>query len=138
MGMTKSKSLTGQRDDITAPRNLQMKLQSIDLLRIGSCECVEKVQRIKAKLRVPAPLGFGSRSIAGGVSERRRMQVTGAGVLPDERKMMENTRMISNSPRCRGASQRGRRRSDEGDRRRPVIGIPSLPASTGSFPARLA
>jgi hypothetical protein len=51
---------------------------------------------------------------------------------------MENTRMISNSPRCRGASQRGRRRSDEGDRRRPVVGGPSSSATTGSFPARLA
>jgi hypothetical protein len=77
MGMTKSKSLTSRHDDVTAPRNLQMKLQSIDLLRIGSCECVEKVQRIKAKLRVPAPLVFGHRNHAGGVSERWCVQVIG-------------------------------------------------------------
>jgi hypothetical protein len=62
-----------------------MELQSVDLLRIGSCECVEKIQRIKAKLRVPAPLVFGHRNLAGGVSERQRMQVAGAGALLDAR-----------------------------------------------------
>jgi hypothetical protein len=50
------------------------------------------------KLRVPALLVFGHRNLAGGVSERRRMQVTGAGMLLDERKVMENTRMIRSSP----------------------------------------
>jgi hypothetical protein len=119
-------------------RTSQMILQSADLLRIRSCACVKKIQRIKASALVVAPLWFGHRNLAGGVSERRCMQVSGAGVLLDERKMMENTGMIRSSPRCRGASQRGRRRSGEGDRRRPVIGMPSLPASTGSFPARLA
>jgi hypothetical protein len=66
------------------------------------------------------------------------MQVTGAGALLDARKMMKNTRMIRSSPWCRGASQRGRRRSDEGDRRRPVIGMPNSPVPIGGFPARFA
>jgi hypothetical protein len=59
---------------------------------------VESNQEIKVKLRVPAPLVFGHRNLAGGVSGQRRMQVTGAGMLLDERKMMENTRMIRSSP----------------------------------------
>jgi hypothetical protein len=109
-----------------------------DLLRIRIRGGVESNQEIKVKLRVPAPLVFGHRNLAGGVFERRCSTVTGVGVLLDERKVMENIRMIRSSPRCRGASQRGRRRSDEGDCRRPVIEMPSLPASTGSFPARLA
>jgi hypothetical protein len=64
--------------------------------------------------------------------------VTGAGVLLDERKVMENVRMTKNSPWCRGASQRGRRRSNEGDRRRAVIGMPSSPVPIGGFPDHLA
>jgi hypothetical protein len=64
--------------------------------------------------------------------------VTGAGVLLDERKVMENTRMTRSSPWCRGARQRGHRRSDKGDHQHPVIEMPSLPASTGSFPPQLA
>jgi hypothetical protein len=109
-----------------------------DSLRISIRGGVESNQEIKVKLRVPAPLVFGHRNLASGVSEWRCSTVIGAGVLLDAMKMMENIRMIRSSPRCRGASQRGRRRSDERDRRRPVIEMMSLPASTGSFPARLA
>jgi hypothetical protein len=47
---------------------------------------------------VPVPLVFGHRNIAGGVYERRCSTVTGAGVLLDERKVMENVRMTKNSP----------------------------------------
>jgi hypothetical protein len=115
-----------------------MNLKSDVLLRIRMSDCGEKIQRIKASKMVVAPLPIGHWNLAGGVFERRRLTVTGAGMLLDERKVMENIRMIRRSPRCRGASQRGRRRSDEGDRRRPVIEMPSLPASTGSFLARLA
>jgi hypothetical protein len=109
-----------------------------DSLRIRIRGGVESNLEIKVKLRVPAPLVFGHRNLAGSVSERWCSTVTGAGVLLDERKVMENIRMIRSSPRCRGASQRGHRRSDKGDRQRPVIKMLSLPASTGSFPARLA
>jgi hypothetical protein len=47
---------------------------------------------------VPVPLVFGHRNIAGGVSERRCSTVTGAGVLLDEREVMENIRMTRSSP----------------------------------------
>jgi hypothetical protein len=75
-----------------------MNFQFDDSLRIRIRGGVESNQEIKVKLRVPAPLVFGHWNLAGGVSERRRMQVTDAGVLPDERKVMESIRMIRSSP----------------------------------------
>jgi hypothetical protein len=60
-----------------------MNFKFVDSLRIRMFGCGEKIQRIKVKLRVPAPLVFGHRNHAGGVSERRRMQVTGAGTATE-------------------------------------------------------
>jgi hypothetical protein len=54
-----------------------MNFKFVDSLRIGMFGCGEKIQRIKVKLRVPAPLVFGHRNLAGGVSERRCVQVIG-------------------------------------------------------------
>jgi hypothetical protein len=61
-------------------------------------DCGEKIQRIKASKMVVALLLIGHRNIAGGVPEQRCSMVTGAGVLLDERKVMENTRMTRSSP----------------------------------------
>jgi hypothetical protein len=63
--------------------NSQMIFQSDDSLRIRVFDCGEKIQRIKASKMVPAPPSFDPRSIAGGESERRRMQVTGAGTATE-------------------------------------------------------
>jgi hypothetical protein len=73
-GQTKSNILTGQCDDVNNEIHLQIDLKSDDSLQIGSSECGEKIQEIKASQRVPAPLSFDPRSIAGGESGRRRMQ----------------------------------------------------------------
>jgi hypothetical protein len=75
-----------------------MNLEFDDSIRIGTRGGVESNQEIKVKLGVPAPLVFGHRNLGGGVSERRCSPVIGAGVLLDERKVMENIRMIGSSP----------------------------------------
>jgi hypothetical protein len=53
------------------------------LLRIRSCACVEKIQRIKVSQGVPAPLVFGHRNNAGGMPEQRVSTVTGAGAATE-------------------------------------------------------
>jgi hypothetical protein len=125
------------QDDVIISESSQMILKFVDSLRIGMFGWGEKIQRFKVKLRVPAPLVFGHRNHAGGVSERRRMQVAGAGALLDAREMLEGMGRTRNSPWCWGASQRGRRWSIGGDRRRPITGMPSSPGLTGSVPAWL-
>jgi hypothetical protein len=47
---------------------------------------------------VPVLLAFGHRNTVGGVFERRCSTVTGAGVLLDEREVLENIRMTRSSP----------------------------------------
>jgi hypothetical protein len=96
---TESKSLTGPRDDVITGRSSQIKFESVDSLQIGSCECGEKIQEVKASQRVPAPLSFDPRSIAGGESGRRRMQVTGAEMLQTEMKAIEDAGRTGSSPR---------------------------------------
>jgi hypothetical protein len=70
-----------------------------DSLRIRIRGGVESNQEIKVKLRVPAPLVFGHRNFAGGVSERRRMQVTGAGMIQIEMEVIEDAGRTGSSPR---------------------------------------
>jgi hypothetical protein len=84
--------------DIINGLSSQIMLQSDDSLQIGANGSVESDQGVKLSQGVPAPLVFGQRNVDGGVPERRRMQVTGAGALLDARKMMKNTRMIRSSP----------------------------------------
>jgi hypothetical protein len=53
---TKSKWLTGPRDDVIISMNSQMIFKFVDSLQIRMCACVEKVPRIKASAMVVAPL----------------------------------------------------------------------------------
>jgi hypothetical protein len=71
--------LTGQCDDVINEIHSQMMFKFGDSLRIRRFDCGEKVQWIKASQGVPAPLVFGQRHIAGGVPERRCVQVTACG-----------------------------------------------------------
>jgi hypothetical protein len=75
--------LTGQCDDVIHGLSSQIKLQSVDLMQIGTSDCGEKIQRVKTSKMVPAPPSFDPRSIAGGESERRSMQVTDAGTTTE-------------------------------------------------------
>jgi hypothetical protein len=137
-GQTKSTVLTGQCDDITAPGTYKWNFNRSIYFELGHVSVWKRFSGSRRSYGYQRRWFFGHRNLAGGMSERRRMQVAGAGALLDARKMMDNTKMIRSSPWCRGASQRGRRRSDEGDRRRPVIGMPSSSVPIGGFPARFA
>jgi hypothetical protein len=53
---TESKLLTGPRDDVINGLSSQIMLQSDDSLQIGTSDCGEKIQRIKASEMVVAPL----------------------------------------------------------------------------------
>jgi hypothetical protein len=50
------------QDDAINGLSSQIMLQSDDSLQIGTCVCVEKIQRIKVSHMVVAPLCFGRRS----------------------------------------------------------------------------
>jgi hypothetical protein len=56
MAGTESNNLTGQCDDVINGLSSQIMLQSDDSLQIGTSDCGEKIQRIKASKMVVAPL----------------------------------------------------------------------------------
>jgi hypothetical protein len=56
---------------LTNLRSSQIKFEFDDSLQIGTCGGVELNQKIKASMRVPAPLGFGPQNLAGGELTRR-------------------------------------------------------------------
>jgi hypothetical protein len=58
-----------------------MDFESDDLSRIELNELMYQLRRSKASRLVPAPLFFGHRNIAGGVSEWWHSTAIGAGML---------------------------------------------------------
>jgi hypothetical protein len=124
------------KDDVINGNSSRIMFESVDSLQIGSCECGEKIQEVKASQRVPAPLSFDPRSIAGGESGRRCMQVTGDMMLQDTNQSYAKLGSLVSSPGEGWSGRRGRRWSRTRDRRRPGFRIPSSSALTGSFPAR--
>jgi hypothetical protein len=90
--------LTGQCDDVINEIHSQIDLKSDDSLQIGSSECGEKIQEVKASQRVPALLSFDPRSIAGGESGRRRLQVIGATMNQDTNRRKEMLGSLVSSP----------------------------------------
>jgi hypothetical protein len=46
--------------------NSQTKIKFDDTPQIGTCGCVDSNQKVKASMRVPAPLVLGPQNLAGG------------------------------------------------------------------------
>jgi hypothetical protein len=107
--------------------NSQTEIKFDDSPQIGTWGCVDSNQKVKASMRVPAPLVLGHQNITGDVSERWRSMATDAETLQNESEAMECMGMIRSSPRSCRARRRGRRWSGGGDRRRPSFGMPSPP-----------
>jgi hypothetical protein len=71
-GKTKSKSMTGQGDDIIHHQSSQMAYKFANLGRIERNGLVHQIQENKGVLTVPALLLFGHRRHAGDLTEQRR------------------------------------------------------------------
>jgi hypothetical protein len=67
------------KDDVINGNSSQIKLKFIDSLQIRTNGGVESNQGIKTVQMVVAPLPSGHRVVAGGVPERRCVQVTACG-----------------------------------------------------------
>jgi hypothetical protein len=119
-------------------RDSQIKLESTDLLRIRSRECVESNQGIKASHVVVAPLPFGRRRCTDDMAERRRTVILDAAMLRTEMEAMECMGRIRSSPRSCRARRRGRSWWGGGDRRWPDFGMPSSPRTIRNLPACMA
>jgi hypothetical protein len=71
VGKTKSKSMTGQGDDVIHHRSSQIDYKFVNLGRIKRDGLVDQVRENKGIQTVPAPLLFHRRSITDGDSERQ-------------------------------------------------------------------
>jgi hypothetical protein len=92
---------------LTDHRSSQIIFEFDDSLQIGTCDGVDSNQKVKVSQRVPVPLSFDPRNLAGGEPTQRRNTAHGTSSVQEVRMILEGSWRCTSSPWsfCRGQSR---------------------------------